>query len=56
MNTGVLKDVSHERPVLCPVYQEVLLKSVLVVLNSLEHGQHPLGHLLLDRCLSGMLY
>jgi hypothetical protein len=54
-NTGVLKDMSHECPMLCSVCQELLLKGVLVVLNGLEHGQHPLEHLLLDGCLSGLL-
>jgi hypothetical protein len=45
----------HKRSVLCPVCQELLLKGVLVVLNNLEHGQHLLGHLLLDGCLKSLL-
>jgi hypothetical protein len=51
----VLKDMSHECSVLCPVCQELLLKSVLAVLNSLEHGQHLLGHMVLDGYLLGLL-
>ena len=52
----MLKDMSHERPVLCPDCQGLLLEGVLAVLNSLEHRQHPLGHLLLDGCLTSLLY
>jgi hypothetical protein len=55
LNTSVLKDMHHERPVLRPVCQELLLKSVLTVLDSLKHGEHTFGHLLLDGCLSSML-
>jgi hypothetical protein len=54
-NTGMLKKVSHEGPVLSPVYQKLLLQSVLTVLNRLKHREHPLGHLLLDCCLSSLL-
>jgi hypothetical protein len=56
LNTGVLKDVCHECPVLGHVCQELLLKSVLTVLDSLKHGEHPFGHLLLDGCLSSPFY
>jgi hypothetical protein len=45
----------HRRPVLGPVCQELLLKSVLMVLNSLKHREHPFGHLLMDGCLSSLL-
>jgi hypothetical protein len=38
LNTGMLKDMSHKSPVLSLVCQELLLKSVLTVLNSLKHG------------------
>jgi hypothetical protein len=55
LNTGVLKDMCHKRPVLGPIYRELLLKSVLTVLDSLKHGEHPFGHLLLDGCLSSLL-
>jgi hypothetical protein len=51
----VLKDVSHERTMLCPVCQELLLKGVLAVLNSLKHRQHLLEYLLLDGYLMGLL-
>jgi hypothetical protein len=51
----MLKNVSHEGPVLSPVCQKLLLQSVLSVLNRLKHREHPLGHLLLDRCLSSLL-
>jgi hypothetical protein len=54
LNTGVLKDMSHKRPVLGPVCQELLLQSVLTVLNCLKHKEHPFGHLLLDGCLSSL--
>jgi hypothetical protein len=33
----------------------LLLKSVLTVLDSLKHGEHPFGHLLLDSSLSSLL-
>jgi hypothetical protein len=56
LNTSVLKDMSHKHPVLGPVCQELLLKSVLMVLDSLKHKEHPFGHLLLDGCLSSVLY
>jgi hypothetical protein len=39
----MLKNVSHEGPVLSPV------------LNSLKQGNHPLEHLLLDCCLTSLL-
>jgi hypothetical protein len=55
LNTGVLKDMRHEGLVLCPICQELLLKGVLTVLDSLKHGEHPFGHLLLDSCLSSLL-
>jgi hypothetical protein len=45
----------HKRLVLGPVCQELLLKSVLTVLDSLKHGEHLFGHLLLDGCLSSLL-
>jgi hypothetical protein len=45
----------HERTVLGPVCQELLLKSVMTVLDSLKHGEHPFGHLLLDGCLMSPL-
>jgi hypothetical protein len=48
-------NMHHERPVLGLVCQELLLKSVLTVLDSLKHGEHPFGNLLLDGCLSIML-
>jgi hypothetical protein len=51
----VLKDMSHERLVLRPICQELLMEGVLVVLNSLQHRQHLLGHLLLNGCLMGLL-
>jgi hypothetical protein len=51
----MLKNVSHEGPVLHPFCQKLLLKSVLVVLNGLEHRGHPFGHLLLNRYLTGLL-
>jgi hypothetical protein len=51
----MLKNVSHKGPVLSPICQKLLLQSVLSVLNSLKYGEHPLGHLLLDRCLSSLL-
>jgi hypothetical protein len=47
--------MSHKSPVLGPVCQELLLQSVLTVLNCLKHGEHPFGHLLLDSCLSSLL-
>jgi hypothetical protein len=52
---GVLKNMRHERLVLGPVYQELLLKSVLTVLDNLKHGEHPFGHLLLDGYLLSLL-
>ena len=55
VNTGVLKDMSPKRPVLGPICQEPLLQSVLTVLNSLKHREHPFGHLLLDGWLSSLL-
>ena len=55
LNTGMLKNVSHEGPVLSPICQKLLLQSVLPVLNSLKEREHPLGHLLLDRCLTSLL-
>jgi hypothetical protein len=51
----MLKNVSHEGPVLSTVCQKLLLQSVLPVLNRLKHREHPLGHLLLDRCLTSLL-
>jgi hypothetical protein len=51
----MLKNVSHEGPVLNPVCQKLLLQSVMSVLNSLKHGKHSLGHLLLDRGLTSLL-
>jgi hypothetical protein len=54
LNTGMLKNMSHEGPVLSPICQK-LLQSVLPVLNSLKEREHPLGHLLLDRCLTSLL-
>jgi hypothetical protein len=51
----MLKNVNHEGPVLSPICQKLLLQSVLSVLNSLKQGKHPLGHLLLDRCLTRLL-
>jgi hypothetical protein len=51
----MLKNVSHEGPVLNPICQKLLLQSVLSVLNCLKHREHPLGHLLLDRCLTSLL-
>jgi hypothetical protein len=48
--------MSHKRSVLGPVCQELLLQSVLTVLNWLKHGEHPFRHLLLDGCLSSLLY
>jgi hypothetical protein len=51
----MLKNVSHEGPVLSPVCQKLLLQSVLSVLNSLKHGKHSLRHLLLNSCLSCLL-
>jgi hypothetical protein len=51
----VLKDMCHECPLLDTIYQELLLKSVLTVLDSLKHGEHPFEHLLLDGCLASML-
>jgi hypothetical protein len=38
LNTGMLKNVSHEFLVLSPVCQKLLLQSVLSILNSLKHG------------------
>jgi hypothetical protein len=35
----MLKNVSHESSVLRPVYQKLLLESVLAVLNGLEQRQ-----------------
>jgi hypothetical protein len=55
LNTGVLKDKRHERTVLYPVCQELLLKGVLTVLDSLKHGEHLFEHLLVDSCLSSLL-
>lgn len=51
----MLKDMSHESPVLRPICQKLLLKGVLTVLNSLKHGKHPFEHLLVDRCLMSLL-
>jgi hypothetical protein len=51
----MLKDMSHKCLVLCPICQKLLLKSVLTVLKGLKHGEHPLGHLLLNSCLSSLL-
>jgi hypothetical protein len=51
----MLKNVSHEGLVLSPVYQKLLLQSVLSILNHLKHREHPLGHLMLDRCPSSLL-
>jgi hypothetical protein len=55
LNTGVMKDMCHKHWMLDPVCQGLLLKSVLTVLNSLKHREHPFGHLLLDGCLSSLL-
>jgi hypothetical protein len=55
LNTGMLKDMSHESPVLSPICQELLLQSVISVLNGLKHGYHPFGHLLLNSCVSSLL-
>jgi hypothetical protein len=51
----MLKNMSHEGPVLSPICQKLLLQSVLSVLNSLEERKHPLEHLLLDHCLTSLL-
>jgi hypothetical protein len=51
----VLKNVSHEGPLLRPICQELLLESVIAVLGSLKHREHPLGHLLLDGYLTCLL-
>jgi hypothetical protein len=53
----MLKNMSHEGPVLSPICQKLLLQSVLPILNSLKEREreHPLGHLLLDRCLMSLL-
>jgi hypothetical protein len=51
----MLKNVSHEGPVLSPVCQKLLLQSVLSVLNSLRHGEHSLRHLLLGYCQMSLL-
>jgi hypothetical protein len=51
----VLKHESHECPVLSPVLEKLLLESILPVLKRLKHREHSLGHLLLDRCLTGLL-
>jgi hypothetical protein len=51
----VLKHESHECPVLSPVLEKLLLKSILPVLNRLKHREHSLGHLLLDRCQVSLL-
>jgi hypothetical protein len=51
----MLKHESHECPVLSPVLEELLLQSILSVLNSLKHREHPLGHLLLDCCQVSLL-
>jgi hypothetical protein len=45
----MLKHESHECPVLSSVLEELLLQSILSVLNHLKHREHCLGHLLLDR-------
>jgi hypothetical protein len=55
MNTYMLKHESHEGPVLSPVYQKLLLESILSVLNGLKHREYSLGHLLLDSCLTSLL-
>jgi hypothetical protein len=55
LNTGMLKDVSHEGPMLSPICQKLLLQSVMSVLNSLKHGEHSLGHLLLGYCQMSLL-
>jgi hypothetical protein len=55
LNTCMLKHESHEGTVLIPVYQKLLLQSILSVLNSLKHREYSLEHLLLDRCLTGLL-
>jgi hypothetical protein len=47
--------LSHERSMLHPICQEMLLKSVLAVLNSLKHRKHPLRHLLQDGYLICLL-
>jgi hypothetical protein len=51
----VLKHESHECPVLSPVLEKLLLKSILPVLNRLKHREHSLGHLLLDHCQVSLL-
>jgi hypothetical protein len=51
----MLKNMSHEGPMLIPICQKLLLQSVLPVLNSLKERKHPLGHLLLDHCLTSLL-
>jgi hypothetical protein len=51
----MLKHESHECPVLSPVLKELLMQSILSVLNGLKHREHSLGHLLLDRCQVSLL-
>jgi hypothetical protein len=51
----MLKHESHECPVLSPVLKELLLQSIMSVLNGLKHREHSLGHLLLDRCQVSLL-
>jgi hypothetical protein len=51
----MLKNVSHEGLMLSSVYQKLLLQSVMSDLNCLKHREHPLRHLLLDRCLTSLL-
>jgi hypothetical protein len=41
--------------VLSPVLKKLLLQRILPVLNRLKHREHSLEHLLLDRCLTGLL-
>jgi hypothetical protein len=51
----MLKDMSHKSPMLSPVCQELLLQSVLAVLNRLKHREHPFRHPLLNGYLSSLL-
>jgi hypothetical protein len=45
----------HKCPVLGHVCQELLLKSVLTVLDSVKNEEHLFRHLLLDGYLSSLL-
>jgi hypothetical protein len=51
----MLKNVSHEGLMLHHVSQKLMLEGVLAVLNGMEHREHPLKHLLLNRCMTGLL-